>query len=276
MEDLKLEMENKRLAKEFKELLDRNEKEEVYQKFLEENPKLIPTQRFELNHFVHNNIIITKMPLLKDYKCDFFYLSKSSARWNVVFIELEKPSAKFFTSEGNPTQEFNRGMSQIKDWQTYFKTPEFKLAFKQDPIIKTLMSEILRFYDNEINFKYVLVIGRRKDLEDGNYYKKRDSYITDEIDIVTYDYLYEYLQRKSDRYVCRIKNNYLYIDTDKYIDNELFSYTDCSNIRVKQNLLNELKNMSERYKGFEPLSEYGFLGLNTENKLKLLEKNSIK
>lgn len=276
MEDLKSKIENDKLEKIFKDLLDNKEKEEVYQKFLEENPKLIPTQRFELNHFVHNNIIITKMPLLKDYKCDFFYLSKSSARWNVVFIELEKPSAKFFTKKGNPTQEFNRGLSQIKDWQTYFKTDEFKLAFKQDPVIKTLMTEIPRFYNNEINFKYVLVIGRRKELENGNYYKKRDSYISDEIDIVTYDYLYEYLQRKSDRYICRIKNNYLYVDTDKYIDNELFVWTDCSNIKIKQNLLKELQDKSEQYKIFKPLSEYGFLGLNTENKLKLLKENSIK
>ena len=83
-------MKNEEIKKEYFSLLEQNEKEEIYQSFLEKNTILIPTKPFELNHGVHFSLVFKKFKIGTSYISDFFYMTKSTAEWNFVFIELEK------------------------------------------------------------------------------------------------------------------------------------------------------------------------------------------
>lgn len=54
-------MKNNELKEQFITLLDNQEKEEVYQEFLEKHTELIPTETFKLNHGVHLSLVFFKI-----------------------------------------------------------------------------------------------------------------------------------------------------------------------------------------------------------------------
>lgn len=56
---------------------------------------LIPTPHM-LNHQLHYNFFISKLPLGQKYKTDFVYLTKSSDSWWIVLMELENQHKKMF------------------------------------------------------------------------------------------------------------------------------------------------------------------------------------
>jgi Zn-dependent M32 family carboxypeptidase len=78
------------LAQRFRKLLEENLSEQSYQQFIESNTELVPRE-FTQNHGVHLDLVIRKLSLAKDYCADFFYMAKSSADWNLILVELEKP-----------------------------------------------------------------------------------------------------------------------------------------------------------------------------------------
>lgn len=267
------------LKNEFIKLLDKEEKEEVYQRFLENHTKLIPTGAFGLNHGIHMSLIFSKMPIGNIYKSDFFLISKSSAEWNLVFIELEKPSANLFTKEGRYAQDLNQGIKQINDWKHYFSQPENQLSFKKHPVVKKLLSFNEVMYENPINFKYIIVIGRRKTLIERNQMKywislnngKADTYI------MTYDSLLEGCEQKNDRYIGHVEKEFLCIDSESMIHGDtqfginLLSTTDCKGIKIKQSLYNEIikyKNDNDIVLGYNKI-----LGKDYEKKIKILKEN---
>lgn len=268
-------MKNIELTKEFINLLDKCEKEEVYQEFLEKHTELLPTETFKLNHGIHLSLVFSKLPIGNSYISDFCFISKSSAEWNIVFIELEKPNARFFNKDGTQSIDFNKGYSQILDWKRYFSSAENQLAFKQIPAIKTIMSTNPKMYYNPCNYKYILVLGRRENLQASNFYEKRRELCTNDIYIMTYDSLYENLAQKTKKYNCRIKDNYLYIDSEHFVDESVFAWTDCTNIKIKQILLKTLENNRKKHPMLPkvPLSDY--LGENTDKKLEILRSNII-
>ena len=74
-----------------------------------------------------------KLPFGTNYKSDFFYLSKSSDDWNCVFIELERPQAKFFKPKSNElTDEFLAGLNQIDTWRAWFLNAANRQFFVRD------------------------------------------------------------------------------------------------------------------------------------------------
>lgn len=114
-----------------------------------------------------------------------------------MFIELEKPDARFFNKNGTQSNDFNKGYSQILDCKRYFSSTENQLAFKQIPVIKTILSTNPKMYNNPCNYKYILVLGRREDLQNSNFYEKRKEYCSNNIYVMTYDSLYENLAHKT-------------------------------------------------------------------------------
>ncbi len=262
------------IKEEFAKLLDANEKEEVYQQYLEKHTELIPCGPFLLNHFTHFSLIFSKMSIDCMYKSDFFFISKSSAEWNLIFVELEKPSCKLFNKEGTYSQELNKAIKQVDDWQAYFLNNNNKESFKSHPVIKKITSAVPVLYGNPFNFKFILVIGRRQELNDKDLYKRwaalnitnRDRYI------MTYDSLVENLREKSEKYLCHISKDNIIIDNEKLIDSQFFECTDCNNTRIKQKLYDSLYNKSQNFKG---LLERGLLGIDTNEKLKRLKDNII-
>ncbi len=83
------------LRESFINLIDKQCNEQVYQKFIEDNTALVPRE-FIQNHGVLYDLVFRKLSLANDYTTDFFYMSKSSADWNCVLIEIEKPQSRYF------------------------------------------------------------------------------------------------------------------------------------------------------------------------------------
>lgn len=261
----------------FINLLDEGKNEETYQQFLEQHTQLIPTGAFELNHGVHMSLVFSKMPIGNTYKSDFFLISKSSAEWNLIFIELEKPNSNLFTKEGRYAQDLNAGIKQINDWKDYFYKAENQLAFREHPVIRKLLSFNPVMFENPINFKYILVIGRRKTLIDNGQIKYWRALNKESSDTyyMTYDSLYEGCEQENERYICHIEKEYLCIDSEHMIPGDeqlgitLFAATDCNNIRIKQSLYDEIvKNNKKTILDYDKI-----LGLNYNEKLQKLEQN---
>ena len=108
------------LEDQFENLINQNHPEEIYQKAIENNTRLIPRE-FVQNHDVHFDVVLRKLSLARDYVTDFFFLAKSSADWNCVLIEIEKPSSKYF-KDGSLDfhDDFMKGLNQISRWRAWF------------------------------------------------------------------------------------------------------------------------------------------------------------
>ena len=232
------------VVEEFIKLLDSELNESVYQKYLEDHTELIPTKPFELNHGVLGDLIIKKMPIGNDYISDFCYLSKDSGNWNIVFIEIEKPGDRLFNKDNTMSKEFNKGISQINDWRTYFSDNTNREAFIKNNVISELMN-INPLFRKPVNFKYILIIGRRKEIIDVHQRNiKFHQSMPDDSKVMTYDSLYESIHQKQAKYIGVIKEQKLYIQNDNYVSSMLFQYTNPNYICIKQSLFNEL----EKYK----------------------------
>ena|ERR1700728_129023 len=113
----------------FLKLLDEEHKEQIYQEFLECHTRFIPRE-FVQNHGIGQRLVLRKLSFAADYKTDFFYFSKSTDDWNAVFIELEKPSSRYFRANTNDFHsDFMTAVQQIKQWKAWFLLDENKGSF---------------------------------------------------------------------------------------------------------------------------------------------------
>lgn len=230
------------LENEFKDLLNKELDESAYQNFLEQNTSFIPVKPYELNHGINFDLIISKMRIGDSYISDFFYLSKSSDTWNVVFIEIEKPSSKLFNKDGSIAQDLNKGISQINDWRCFFEKDSNKNAFLDNAIIKALRSINPSILDNPCVFKYILVIGRREEIYRNHIYKTKLRQLEDsDFSIISFDSLSENIERKWTYYLGKIKDSTLFIKNEEYISSNLFQFLSPSLYKIKPSLLNALK-----------------------------------
>lgn len=112
------------LEDEFKKLISEEYPEERYQKAIEKNTRLV-SREFVQNHDVHFDVVLRKLSLARDYVTDFFFLAKSSADWNCVLIEIEKPSSKYFKNGSlNFHDDFLAGLNQISRWRAWFENQD--------------------------------------------------------------------------------------------------------------------------------------------------------
>lgn len=237
--------EAQRLYKEFNTLIDKELSEQVYQEFLEKNTALIPRE-FIQNHGLHFDIVIRKLSLAKDYTPDFFYMSKSSADWHLVLVEIEKPQSRYFKNGKNELHsDFLAGLDQIARWRAWFDNPSNKIGFI-DGTINPIRVPMRR---NPCQIKYVLVHGRRSEFE-GNEIRKgliraREA---DDFHIISYDSLLEALHTKGHLYLVVRKNEYFDIISPHFISETLFGFVDPSYLRITQELReNILRNRSSWY-----------------------------
>lgn len=172
--------------------LDKSKKNEnEIQRYLEANTELIPTPII-LNHSLHFNVMYSKFEL-DNLKSDFLYITKSSAHWNVVLIELEDSNKKIFTNSLEQihfSSEFNNSIDQISGWKSEIEKGKEKVV---QGIECLLGNGTMR--KNPIIFKYVLIIGRTEKTYSDRHFqllsqKSRESDIT----IMTYDSIISYIQ----------------------------------------------------------------------------------
>ncbi|EPM7999745.1 DUF4263 domain-containing protein [Vibrio parahaemolyticus] len=232
-------LEAKKLEEDFLKLLDEEHGEQVYQEFLEQNSALIPRE-FIQNHGLHFDLVMRKMSLAKDYTPDFFYMSKSSADWNLVLVEIEKPQSKYFKNEKHDLHgDFLAGLDQIARWRAWFDNSSNKDAFINGTIDPIRVPSSMR--RNPCHIKYVLVHGRRSEFE-GNDIKKGliRARETDDFKIMSYDSLVESLHTKDHLYVGVRKNEVFEIRSPHFAGENIFSWVDPSYLKITATLKAEI------------------------------------
>ncbi|WP_203368166.1 Shedu immune nuclease family protein [Burkholderia anthina] len=227
--------------------MDEEHPEQIYQKYMEDNTALIPRE-FVQNHGIHFDMVFRKISLARDYAPDFFYLSKSSADWNLVLIEIEKPRSRYFKDNSNDLHpEFLAGLDQIARWRAWFDNSANFTGFVDGTIAPVRVPEMMR--RNKCHIKYVLVHGRRSEFE-GNELRRgliraREA---DDFHIISFDSLLESLHTKESLYLCVRKNEHVEIISKKFIDESVFSWMDPSQLKIVNELREDIiRNKSRWY-----------------------------
>jgi antiviral defense system Shedu protein SduA len=127
--------------------------------FLDANPSFIPTP-WMLNHQLHFGLILPQLEISAALRTDYVYLTKSSTSWWCVLVEFESPSGRLFKNGIGVTthSDLNRGLNQIDEWRDYLKKHKEAFLSQLDPIRLPLNK-------NPVDFRYVLVMGRRSEFE---------------------------------------------------------------------------------------------------------------
>lgn len=261
---LKAEMEM--LRTNYLALLDKEEKEQVYQKYLEENTRLIPRD-FVQNHGVSFDIVLRKPAFGADYKSDFFFLSKSTVLWHAVHIEIEKPASKYFkdsTNEFHP--DFLHAQQQINDWRAWLDRSN-EGAFRS--AVSALMVPLAT---NPIEHKYVLVYGRRSEYDGNDIRRSKVAALVKSsgIKIQSFDSLAEGLAGKSPVNIGIRKNEYIDVIGDEFLKSEGCAWIEPTQFRLSQSAKDKLMNMdgggpymkSVRTVGGKSVDSYKYVGEN--------------
>lgn len=147
------------VVEKFRKLLDADSvSEQKIHSFLEENTELLHLPVIH-NHGLHFDCVFSKFRLSTALTCDFLYLTKTSAFWDLVLIELERPSKRVFRKAGRiPAHhaEFTSAMAQIDSWRSFMEEGKEELLRRLKPFRVPLQ-------ENRVFVKYVLVYGRRSE-----------------------------------------------------------------------------------------------------------------
>ena len=179
---------NKPDAIAFENLLNDAEKNENdIQEFLEDHCEFLVTP-WLLNHQLHLNCVISKFQI-GERTADFAYLTKSSDKWFLVLVEIERPDKRLFTDSSKHvgmSAALNEALAQTNVWREYWDEHQSEVRERLRPILVPL-----GMARNRIELRRVLIIGR-SDEKDQNE-KRRDRIATTEkdqqIEILTFDTL---------------------------------------------------------------------------------------
>lgn len=94
--------------------------------------------------------VFSEVSFGNNFRCDFCWLNDNSDGPEWVLVEIEKPGARLFNQNNEPSAELNHGIEQVKSWQRYF---DFHPAEKR------------RIFGAVSKFRYILVIGEKSDWE---------------------------------------------------------------------------------------------------------------
>jgi hypothetical protein len=177
-----------KLERRFKRLVDRADLPEgTYQEFFEDHSEfLMPA--FLLNHQVHFDAIVSQFRLNTDITADFCYLTKSSASWWLVLVEIERPNVPLFRADKKrliPTAEFTARLAQIQEWKDAVSQEGAQITAQLDPIRKPLAR-------NTVHFKYTLVVGRDPVGREEEAWRRIDQINGVDLRVVTFDSILRY------------------------------------------------------------------------------------
>lgn len=222
--------------------LDMVGREQKYQNFLENNTEFLP-RTFMQNHGIHCSTMIRKLSFGSDYTSDFFFFSKSSVDWHAVFIEIEKPQSKYFKGNGSDvSSDFTKAINQIKSWKSWLSEPANAAGFLSSMSNFMVPSHMAK---NPTKFKFVLVHGRREEIEGNDIRRKLiNSYQEDDFKIMSFDSLGEDLMGKRPLHIGVRHNEFIDIRGDEIIDGQMFSFIDPTYLRVSHELHKKLQGGS--------------------------------
>lgn len=179
---------SKTTASAFEKLLDDESKNENdVQSFLEEHSEFLVTP-WLLNHQLHMNCIIAKFPI-GDRSADFAYLTKSSDKWYLVLVEIERANKRLFNNSSKHvgmSAEFNEALAQINVWREYWDEHQDVVKERLRPLLVPL-----GMARNKLELRRVLIIGRSDEKDKNESRRKRIAAIEadQKVEILTFDSL---------------------------------------------------------------------------------------
>ncbi|WP_254509543.1 Shedu immune nuclease family protein [Anatilimnocola floriformis] len=179
-----------RISAEYAALLAQDPQESELQKFLEQNPSMVPGSRTPCGtsgHWPLHMAVISQPPLhgFNGHIPDFMWLSKHSDNWYPAMVEIERPAKRLFTAAKRPTADFTQARNQLAEWKTWLKEPTNQLKFVAD---YGVAPSAAGFY--QMGYHFLLVYGRRAEFEtDQELTKLRSNLLGDDEDLMSFDRL---------------------------------------------------------------------------------------
>ncbi len=161
-------------ARELSALLASGECDErTFQRLLEEHPILVPGV-YPSTQAGHNGIfpssVITQPPLtgLNTRLPDFCVISHDSGTLYASFVEIESPCKPWATKAGVQSAKLTQAIDQLRDWKIWFNDPLNAARFLDEFRVPHSLRAGRAFVR-----QYILVYGRREDLRNSDFGKRR-------------------------------------------------------------------------------------------------------
>lgn len=161
-------------------IIENSTKEEDIQQFLQAHPSI-------LTHYLgggHGRYSIPKKSLGGMFVPDFLLADLSSLGLNWHAVELENPQAKMFNKNGDPSYSLNHAIRQVRDWRNW-------LTKNLDEATRLRQDKGLSLIGIEPELECLILIGRRKDLDEDLLDARRRMNREINGEIHTYDWLVE-------------------------------------------------------------------------------------
>jgi antiviral defense system Shedu protein SduA len=141
--------------------------EDLYQKFLEQHPCLVPGgdgtgHSLGGHHGGWRDLLISQPPLpgIVRRRPDFMWLSKNSEDIIPVLLELEAPGKRWLTGAGDQTADLTHAQRQLADWKRTLDNPASRQMFAD---LYDFPSRWAQDYNLEPRF--ILIYGRQSEFE---------------------------------------------------------------------------------------------------------------
>lgn len=154
------------------------EDEKPLQKVLENYPELLAS----LMPRNHGAWVIPQKRFGDRYVADFLVAGLDSLGLKWLLVELESPTAHFYTKDGSYRQELRKGIRQIKLWRRFI---EHNLATAR----QRRRDDGLGLPGIRVNSPGLVLIGRRAHLDGEDDYERQDTEAEQNILVHTYDWL---------------------------------------------------------------------------------------
>jgi hypothetical protein len=170
----------------FRGVIDAARDERPVQLYLQDQPYLLT----EILTGGHGRWLRAQTRFGSRYVADFLIADADSTgiRWRL--IELESPSVRPFTAEGEWRREARHAQHQIKSWRHYLRE-------NLDSARKNPEDEGLGLVDIEAGSPALILISRRSLVSGDLAWMRRELALDSGIEMHTYDWLLERLERKS-------------------------------------------------------------------------------
>ena len=174
-------------------LVTNEDDEKEIHRFLEQHPCLLPGGEADVtsiggHHGPFPGAVVTEPPLQGTFKRtpDFIWPTKVSGIFRPVFLELERPSKRWFRQDGQQTEELSQAITQIGEWRTWLDSEGNKLVFYE---VYGISDWIQAYHKIEPVFR--LVYGRRSEFIDNpTLTRQRESVRPNWLNWSTYDRLH--------------------------------------------------------------------------------------
>ena len=179
-----------RVSSEFAVILDSSPEELTVQRFLEQNPCLVPGLRslgIYPSAFPRHSMLISQpsLPGLRVRQPDFMWIARNSIATYPTLIEIERPGKKLFSVKRSPTADFTQARHQLTQWRAWFSRHENSQMFASDYILAR------DHRGTAFEPRFILVFGRRAEFENDPELTRERAYLLDgEIEsLASYDRL---------------------------------------------------------------------------------------